>query len=460
MGLIKKDDFDLIVIGSGAGGGVGASYAAGLGKKVALFEKDKRAMGGECPNWACVPTKALLHAAHVYEAAKGAGEYGIKTGDIRLDYKRVKAWKDLVVSRTGAAQGERVFTDDGIEVIRAKATFAGAREVEAGGRVYRAKRILIATGTTTAIPTLPGLAKNGYITFEQAVDYAKLPKSLFVLGGGAIGCEFAQLFSSFGVKVHIAEFAPRLLAREEPEVGQLVQALFQDRGIDVLVGSQVVKVTMKGKQKLVHYRQGKTLHTAAVDEILVATGKKPVLDLGLEKAGISYDQHGIKVNNYLQTSNPRVYVAGDVVGPYQFTHTASYQSHIAAYNAFHRSPVRPDYSAIPRSVFVVPEVASVGITSEIAAEQGIETKTGASAISILGRANTANEFDGFVKVITDKKGVLIGAAIVSPRAGEMIHELALAVQYKLTAAKVAAVVHAFPTYSQAVQNACQDAIVN
>jgi pyruvate/2-oxoglutarate dehydrogenase complex dihydrolipoamide dehydrogenase (E3) component len=458
MGLLRKDDYDLIVIGSGAGGGVGASYAASLGKKVAIFEKDQRAMGGECPNWACVPTKALLHSAQVYETVQTAAEYGILPGTVKVDYKKVKAWKDLVVSRTGAAQGEKVFTDDGIDVIRHRATFAGPREVVAGGRTYRAKRFIIATGSVTAIPPIPGLTKNGFITFEQAIDYTKLPKSLFVLGGGAIGCEFAQLFSSFGVKVHMAEFAPRLLMREEPEVGQLVQALFVNRGIDVRVGSQVVKVTMKGRQKVVHFKHGREVHTAAVDEILVATGKKPVLDLDLEKAGIKYDQHGIKINNHLQTSNSRVFVAGDVTGPYQFTHTASYQSHIAAHNAFSRKSLKPNYAAIPRSVFVVPEVASVGITVEMAEQQGIKTRIGASAISILGRANTANEFDGFVKVITDKKGVLIGAAIVGPRAGELIHELALAVQYKMTAAQVANVVHAFPTYSQAVQNACQDAI--
>ncbi len=461
----RRYDFDLIVIGSGAGGSVGAHYARSLGKKVALFEKGD--IGGECPNWACVPTKALLHAAEVYETIQHASDYGINTSITSVDHKKVKEWKDLVVSRTGASHGAESFHKDGIELIRDKASFVSPHTVEADGKKYTAAKFLIATGSEVFIPPIPGLKESGYITFKEAVDFTKIPKSIFILGGGPIGCEFSQILSAFGTKVTIADNSPKLLAKEDSEVSDLIQALFEYRGIKVLTNILVTRVTKKGDKKLIHFKRGisndsksphkNTVETSLeVDEILVASGKRAVLDFGPDKIGLQTDRGRILANKFLQTNLPHIFIAGDIAGPYLFTHTGYYQSYIAVNNAFSTKKIIPNYSCVPRCVFTKPEIASVGISEREAKEAGIKIKIGICATGIVGRANTSNEFDGFVKVITDKKGVIIGGSIVSPRAGEMIHEIALAVRMRVKASVLADMLHAYPTFSEAIKIACSD----
>jgi pyruvate/2-oxoglutarate dehydrogenase complex dihydrolipoamide dehydrogenase (E3) component len=445
-------DFDLIVIGSGAGGSVGAHQAASMGKKVAVFEKGD--VGGECPNWACVPTKAILTAAEAYETAKLSGKFGIKTGELSFDYSKIRDWKNLVVSRTGAAHGEKAFKETGVVLVKEKAKFVSAHEVEAVGKTYSAENILIATGSDVFIPPIAGLQETGFITFRQAVDFDHLPKSIFILGGGPIGCEFAQIFSTFGSTVYLADTLPALLAREEKEIGQLLQALFEHRGIKVIVGAQVTKIAKGAGDKSITYTVNGRESSVEAEEILVATGKAPVVDIEMEKAGVEYDKKMIHVNELLQTTTPNVYAAGDVVGPYLFTHTGNYQSYIAVNNMFSENKIKPDYSVVPRCVFADPEVAAVGITEEMANQKGIRIKKAAVPISMLGRANTTDKFDGFVKVITDENEVILGAAIVAPSAGEMIHELALAMKLKAKASDVAEMIHAYPTFSEAIKIAC------
>lgn len=444
--------FELIIIGTGAGGSVAAHQASTMGKKVAVFEKG--AVGGECPNFACVPTKALLTASEYYDAAKISGKFGIKVGDLSFDYPKIKDWKNLVVSRTGAAHGEESLKKEGITLIKEKAIFTSPTQVEAAGQTYTADKFLLATGTDVAVPPIPGLAESGYITFKEAVDFDHLPESIFIMGGGPIGCEFAQIFSTFGSKVYLVDVLPSLLAREEKEIGQLLQALFEHRDVNVVVGATVSKVEKKGDKKVVHYQKDGQDRSIEVAELLVATGKKPALDLGLDKAGVTTDKKGVPVNEYLQTNVPHIYAAGDIVGPFQFTHTGNYQSHVAVTNMFAENKIKVDYTVVPRCVFADPEVASVGITEAIAIEKGIKIKKAAVPISILGRANTTDQFDGFVKVITDENELILGAAIVSPAAGEMIHELALAMKLRAKASDVADMIHAYPTFSEAVKIAC------
>ncbi|OGY30312.1 MAG: hypothetical protein A3F35_00995 [Candidatus Woykebacteria bacterium RIFCSPHIGHO2_12_FULL_45_10] len=445
-------DFDLIVIGSGAGGSVGAHHAISLGKKVAVFEAG--AIGGECPNFGCVPTKGLLQAAETYENAKAAGAFGIKIGELSFDYPKIRSWKDLVVSHTGAAHGEESFQKEGIALIREKAVLTSAHTVEADGKAYSAEFILLATGTEVFIPPIAGLEESGYITFKEAIDFTSAPKSIFILGGGPIGVEFAQIFSTFGSEVYLCDTLPRLLAREDQEMGELIGALFQKRGIKILVGATVNKVTKNSEQKSIYYSLDGKEGIVNAEQILVATGKKPVLSFAPERAGIQVDKKGVVVNEFLQTNVTNIFAAGDIVGPYLFTHTGYYQSYLAVHNAFSQEKIKADYSAVPRCIFTHPEAAAVGITQEQAAEKGLVTKVGAAPISILGRANTTNEFDGFVKVLTGEDGTLVGASIVSPRAGEMIHELALAIKLKVKASVIAEMIHAYPTFSEAVKIAC------
>lgn len=449
----KRHDFDLIAIGSGSAGSVGAAYAAGIGKRVAIVEKEA-VLGGECPNWACVPTKALLHAADVLATVKSAGQYGVSVKHPDFNWAAAKKWKDLVVSRTGSAQGESIFTEDGITVLRGQAKFITPSQIEVAGQTYSAKRFLLGSGSETAIPPIPGLDPGSYITFMEAIDLPKVPESIFILGGGPIGCEFAQFFMGFGSKVTIADFTDRLMIREDKEAGELIQALFENGGTKVLTSTKVTAVVKKGHNKVVHFETAGKNHSVTVQEVLVATGKKPVTDFGLEKAGVAFDNHAIKVNRYLQTTAPHIFAAGDCIGPFLFTHTSAYQSHLAAQNAFARRKRAVDYTVIPRCTFTVPEVASVGHSEETAKAAGIRFKVGIAPIAMLGRANTENSFDGFAKVLTDSRGVLIGGCIASPRAGELIHEVALAVKLKATASEVADMVHAYPTFSEGVRYAC------
>ena len=453
----QQTDYDLIVIGTGSGGGVGANLAASMGKRVAIFEKD--AIGGECPNFGCVPTKALLHAAEHYQIAKYSGPYGVVTGHVSFNYRNVREWKDLVVSRTGTAQGGAAFKDAGIEVHHGEAKFISNNTIQVGNKTYTAKNFLIATGSTVAIPPIPGLDKSGYHTYRDAIDYKKPPKSVFIIGGGPIGCEFAQIFSSFKSKVYIADGLPRLLGREDADAGELLGAIFKDRGIELYLNCAVESVRSTWRHKIIDLKTQSGHKRVFASHILVATGKRAaVLNLDLEKAGIEYDKGGIKVNSEMQTSNKNIYAAGDVVGPYLFTHTGEYQSHIAAHNMFNKDKILADYRAVPRCTFTDPEIASVGLNAETAKAEKIKIRVGTVPINIIGRANTSDVNNGFVKIITDEHGIVLGGAIVSPRAGEMIHEITLAVRLRLHVRELEETIHAYPTYSEAVKFAAANAM--
>ncbi len=447
-------DFDLIVLGTGAGGGVASHIAARAGKKVAVIEPDK--VGGECPNYGCVPTKALLHAAETYGRAKDSEHFGVQTGKVSFDYKFIKAWKDRAVRRTGTSEGAGIYEEEGIELIRGMAHFINPWTVSVHGKRYTARKFLIATGTKQIVPPIPGLEDTGFITSRQAIDLTSLPKSIFIIGGGAIGCEFAQLFSTFGAQVHVGEMFPRLIGLEDPEVGELLGALFEVRGMGVHTGVRITRVAKQGSNKIVYFeKDGQTNHVV-VDEIMLSTGKAPNTELGLENAGVEYSRLGIDVNRFMQTTSKHIYAAGDVVGPYRFTHTASYQSRLAAHNMFHtKIKYGARYNAVPRCVFVEPEIACVGATEQQLQNAGVRYQTAGVPISVIGRSNTSDYDTGFVKVIADKRGFLLGASIASPRAGEMIHELTLAIHQRMKAKTVAETIHAFPTWSEAVRLACQ-----
>jgi mercuric reductase len=444
-------DFDVIIIGTGSGGGVASHMLKKTGKKVAVVEQEK--IGGECPNYGCVPTKALLQAAETYNTIKKAKNFGINVSGVSVDYPAIKSWKDTAVRHTGTEEGVKSYQDDGITVIKGHAHFINEWTLSVNGKRYSAHQFLIATGTHDLVPPIPGLKETGYIGYRQALDLEKPPRKLFIIGGGAIGCEFAHIFSSFGTEVHIAEFTERLLFKEDTEVGELVGAIFESQGIQVHTESKVVKVEKKGSQKIVTFEKMGKNHKVTVDEILLAAGKAPNIDLGLENAGVNFDRSGIKVSREMQTTTKHIYAAGDITGGYMFTHVASYESRIAAQNMSSNLKHLAHYNAVPRCVFISPEVASVGATEAELKDRKVRYQVGAVPLSIASRANTSQEDTGFVKILANKKGVVLGASIVAPRAGEMIHELALAVQWKMKASKIQYTIHAFPTWSQAVRMA-------
>jgi len=449
----NRFDYDVVIIGSGSGGGVAAHSLARAGKKIAIIESDH--LGGECPNFGCVPTKALLQAAETYEVATNAAQFGIKIGEVTPNFAAIQKWREKAVHRTGTHLGDKAYKSEGITPIHGRARFLDKHTVSVGEHKISAKKFIISTGTRDFVPVIENIKEVGYITYKDAVSLKKMPESMFIVGGGAIGCELAQYFSTFGVKLHLAEYGPRLLKREDKEVGEIVKALFERRGIKVHIAIDVKFVQKVDGKKIVHYVSEGLEHTATVDEILLAAGKIPNTDLGLEKAGVEYDNRGIKVNTQMQTSSKHIYATGDIVGPYAFTHMASYQSRIAANNILHKEKLHAKYHAVPRCVFIEPEVATVGLTQAQAEEQGLDLKIAAVPISIVGRSNTSNKDSGFVKVMaTRDKGMIIGASIVAPRAGEMLHELALAVNLGLTVDDVASTIHAFPTWSEVVRIAC------
>lgn len=446
-------DYDLIVIGSGAGGSVAADIVARSGKRVAIVEGD--AMGGECPNWGCVPTKAMLHAAQIYDEARNAARFGIRSATVGYNYPTVKAWKDLAVKRTGTENSEKFYASHGITVFRGQAHFINPHEITINRRHLSAAHFLIATGSQWVIPPITGVDKIPYLTARTALELTRPPKTIFIVGGGAVGCEFAELFSTFGSKVHIADIAPRLLPKEDDEVSALIEQRFgEQRGMEILTKTKVIRVAREGIMTRVTYLRGGEEHSVKVDHLLLAAGKAPATDLGLENAGVEYDKKGIAVDEHLVTTAKHIYAAGDVLGRYMFTHMGVYESRIVANNLLNRGKVSPDYKAVPRVTFLTPEIASVGMSEADCLRRDLPITKAVAPLNIIGRSNVTDTRVGFCKVITDKKGTLIGGTIVAPHAGEMIHELTLAIQHGMSAQDIANTLHAFPTWSEIVRVAC------
>ena len=443
-------DYDLIVIGSGAGGSAGASIASRSGKKVAIIEADT--FGGDSPNWSDVPTKSLLHAAQLYDEAKRGARFGLRSGALGYNYPSLRAWKDLAVKRTGAGGNRKFYENEGIATFNSPAHFLSPNEISVNRRHLSAEHFLVATGSHWVIPDIQGIEDSGYLTPRTLLQSVRPPKSMFIIGGGTAGIEIAQMMAIFGTKVYIADIAARLLPREDQEVGELMERLLtEDKGATVLTQTRVLSVTRQALRKKVTFTRGGVEKTIQVDEVLVAAGRKPNVDLGLENASIVYTPKGIEVNQFLQTSARHIYAAGDVLGREATTHTALLESRIAASNVLNKQKASPDYTASPRLTFTHPGIASVGLSEDDCIKRDLTIKTSIAPLNMIARSNTSDFRDGFVKLLADKNGVLIGATVVAPHASEIIHELALAVKYKLTATQVAAVPHAFLSWSEAVR---------
>ncbi len=450
MALPHTFDYDLIVIGSGAGGSAAATIAAREGKRVAIVEADT--FGGESPNWSDVPTKALLHAARLYDEARHGSKFGLRTSTLGYNYPSIRAWKTLAVQRTGAGGNQRFYENQGVNTFHATAHFLTPNEISVNRRHLSAKDFIIATGAEWVIPKIPGLANTPFLTPRTILEAIRPPKSLFIIGGGSHGVEIAQLMATFGTKVYIAEQSSRLLPDQDQEVGQLIErVLSEQKGVTVLTHSRVLSVGKDAISKRIIINRGGVEQTIKAEEILIAAGRTPRVDLGLENATVKYTPKGIEVNDMLQTSAKHIYAAGDVLGRGSYTHTALLESQIAVHNILHKNKVIPDYTATPGIIFSTPEIAYVGLSEDDCTKRDMAINKALAPLNIITRSNTSDFRDGFVKIITDKKGVLVGATVAAPNAGEIIHELALAVKYGLTADQVAATPHAFLSWSEAVR---------
>lgn len=443
-------DYDLIVIGSGAGGSAAATIAAKAGLRVAIIEADT--FGGESPNWSDVPMKALLHAAHLYDEARHGSRFGLRTSTLGYNYPSLRTWKDLAVQRTGAGGNRRFYENQGISAYEGTAHFISPHEISVNRRHLSARYFVVATGSSWSIPRIQGLNTVDYHTPRTLLESIRPPKSLLIIGGGRTAVETAQLMAIFGTKVHIVEKAARLLPEFDQEVGELLEKYLADnKGVTTLTETRVLSVVKDGIGKRVTISRGGSEKTIRVDEILVATGREPNVDLGLDNAHVKYSAKGIEVNEQLQTSAKHIYAAGDVLGNNRGTHTALLESRIVAHNIMNKNAADIDYSVDPQIVYAYPSVAHVGLSQDDCLKRDMPIKVATAPLNLIARSNTSDFRDGFVKLIAGKNGALIGATIVAPAAEELIHELSLAIRHGLTAQDIAHIPHAFLSWSEAIR---------
>ena len=435
---------DLCVIGAGSGGLWVAAAGAALGVPVVLIEKSK--MGGECLNTGCVPSKALLAAAKRAEAVRSAPAFGIFSEGLRIDFAKVHAHVHGVIAAIAPNDSVQRFTGLGVRVIQGAARFKDRETVVVGDTEIRARRFVVATGSSPAIPPIPGLAAVPYLTNETVFDLASCPEHLLVIGGGPIGLELAQAFRRLGCEVTVLE-AARPLAKEDDEGAAAVLEQLAREGVSIRGGLAIARVTSAGSDVQVILESGETL---AGSHLLIATGRQPDVDeLGLENAGIGHDRRGVAVDARLRTSNRKVYAIGDVVaGAPQFTHLASYHGSLVIRHALFRLPVNVNYDAIPRVTFTDPELAHVGLGEAQARARGLAFRVLRWPYHENDRAQAECETRGHIKVVTSTRGKILGATIVGAQAGELITPWTLAISRGLNIRAMAGLVVPYPTLSE------------
>jgi pyruvate/2-oxoglutarate dehydrogenase complex dihydrolipoamide dehydrogenase (E3) component len=446
--------YHLVVIGGGPAGLVCAAGAAGLGAKVALVER--HLLGGDCLNYGCVPSKTLIRSARAAWEVRRMEPFGIQgAGSPQVDFEavmeRVRRIRSDISRHHDSAER---FKGLGIDVFIGSARFLDSKRIKVGNRVLKFKKAVIATGARAVQPEIEGLKEAGCLTNETVFSLTKLPRRLGVVGGGPIGCELAQAFQRLGSRVVLFHKYPFLLNREDICASEIIQKQFEREGIQLILNTQVEKVTMESDGKMIHYVSHGSPRKIVVDEILVGTGRKPNTDdLDLEAAYIDYDPHcGVMVNDRLQTTQPHIFAAGDICMEWKFTHAADAAARIVIQNALFGGRKKLSSLVVPWCTYTDPEIAHVGLYEREVIKQGIEPKSYIRKMSEVDRARTDGETDGFVKVIVQKgTDHILGATIVAPHAGEMIGELTLAMTHGLGLAKIASVIHPYPTQAEAIK---------
>ncbi len=460
---MATNSFDVIVVGGGPAGYVCAIRAAQLGLATAVVERDK--LGGVCVNIGCIPTKALLHSAYVANlVAHDAKDLGIEVGPMKTNYGTAMR-RSRKVSEQNSKGVEFLMKKHKITVIRGTGVLGKNRTVKVGNDTYEAKKgVVIATGSRVkGIPQI-GLELNQttVISSDEALFLEQAPASLAIVGAGAVGCEFADVFNAFGSKVTLIEALPRILPFEDAESSDVLTKSYKKRGITVLAGAQVKKATV-GKDKVtLEVAAGGKTETVEVEKVLMAAGRAVNTEgMGFQEAGVQLDQRGfVKVNlETLETTAPGVYCIGDVAGPPMLAHKGSREGVVVAERIAGHKPHPIRYDNVPSVTYCHPEVASIGITEEQAKEKKVDYQVGRFPFSANGRARTAGETEGFVKIIRDKKyGEILGAHIVGGHASEIIHELAVARENEYTVEEVDLAIHAHPTLSEAIAEAALDSM--
>jgi dihydrolipoamide dehydrogenase len=458
---VAENNFDLVVIGAGPGGYVAAIRGAQLGMKVACVEAGgpSGGLGGVCNNVGCIPTKAMLESAKYAKKAGSLKEYGIEVGEVKLDIA-VAGKRAGTVASQGAKGVGFLFKKNKIEHVVGWGRLAGGGKVEVEGkdgkRTLSAKHIIIATGSRPR--DLPILKFDGERVWssDQAVFPKALPASIGIIGAGAIGMEFADVYNAFGSKVTVIEAMEQVLPLEDADCAAVVAKSYKKRGIDMLVGARLEKAEVGKKDVKLHVKakDGKT-QEIAVDVVLVAVGRAPIIDdIGLDKAGVKTDRGFIVVDDHLQTTAKNVYAIGDVAKPPLLAHKASHEGMVVVEHIAGQGHGMVDYNNIPSVTYCHPEVASVGLTEKAAKEQGLDVEVGTFPFSANGRARTAGDTEGFVKIIRDRKySEIVGAHIVGPSASELIAEFVIGRHLESTAEEMEKAMHPHPTLSEAIAEA-------
>lgn len=447
--------WDLLIIGGGTAGIVAAKTAAGFGASVLLVERDRT--GGDCLWTGCVPSKALLAAAHAAADARAAARLGVHVDSVRVDFAEVMAHVRLAITAVEPEDAPAALRAAGVRVVHGTARLSGPDTAVVDGATITFRQALLATGSAPVMPDIRGLAEAHPWTSDTIWELDHLPTRLLVLGGGSIGCELGQAFARLGSQVMIIESAPTLLPREDPMAATMLLAALAEEGIAVSNGGKVTSVSAdEDGRSTVTFSSG----TLRVDAILVAVGRRPrTVDLGLKQAGVDTTEHGhVVVNDRLQTSNPRVWAAGDLTGYPPFTHTAGVHASTAASNAILGLRRRVDTATIPRVTFTQPEVAAFGVSPEQAAAAGLTVRD--IHHDRVDRAVAEDITYGITRLVLDRRGRVVGACIVGPRAGESLAELVLAARHGLRARDVAAAMHAYPTYGDGVWKAAISQVQN
>ena len=457
-----KFDRNLIVIGAGAGGLVTSYIAAAVKAKVTLVEAGE--MGGDCLNYGCVPSKALIKTAKVANQMRQAENYGLHSVEPTMSFKTVMQRVHNVIATIAPVDSVERYTSLGVDVVKGYAKIIDPWTVEikqndGGMQTLTTKSIVVATGASPVVPPLPGIEESGYVTsdtlWSRFAELEETPKRMIVLGGGPIGCELAQAFARLGSDVTQVERAPQLMGREDKEVAEFSETVLRDSGVNVLTSHDALRFENKdGVKTLVVAKDGKE-SAIEYDEVIVAVGRKARLNgFGLEELGIQFDRT-IETDEYLQTLMPNIYAAGDVVGPYQFTHVASHHAWYAAVNALFGifKKFKVDYRVIPWTTFIDPEVARVGLSETDAADQGIEVEVTRYEFEELDRAIAESARKGFIKVLTPPgKDKILGVTIVSEHAGDLLAEFVLAMKHDLGLNKLLGTIHAYPTWAEGAKN--------